>query len=40
MARDAIRFWLSGWDTYPEARHLLPYWRGVLPLKDIAALYR
>lgn len=28
-----------GWDRDRRAAELLPFWRGVLPLEDIATLY-
>eukprot|EP00904_Undaria_pinnatifida_P011653 jgi/Undpi1/7618/HiC_scaffold_23.g10091.m1 len=29
----------GGWDLHEDAAELLPFWRGVLPLGDIASLY-
>ena len=29
----------GGWDLNEDAAELLPFWRGVLPLGDIASLY-
>lgn len=29
----------GGWDLHEDAAELLPFWRGILPLGDIASLY-